>query len=54
MIIQELKTELKTSVPRSMLMSPWSSDMKVDNMKEGIASTRRKLSENFIQLAVHY
>jgi len=52
MIIQELKTELKTSVPRSMLIPPWCSDTKVDNIKEGIAYTRRKLSAKFIKLAV--
>ena len=52
MIMHELKTELKTSVPRSMLMSPSSSDVTVDNKEEGEASARRKLSENFIQLAV--
>ena len=33
-------------------MSPSSSDVTVDNKEEGEASARRKLSENFIQLAV--
>ena len=54
MIMHELKTELKTSVPRIMLIPPSSSDATVDNENEGVASAQRKLSENFIQLAVHY